>query len=30
VTGLLLFGNPGSNGTANNDPDGDPDPICHF
>lgn len=30
VTGILLFGTPGSDGTANNDPDGNPDPICHF
>lgn len=30
VAGILLFGTPGSDGTANNDPDGNPDPICHF
>lgn len=29
VAGLLLLGNPTSDGTANNDPDGDPDPIAH-
>jgi subtilisin family serine protease len=30
VCGLLLFGAPGSDGTAIDDPDGDPDPIAHF
>lgn len=30
VCGLLLFGTPSSDGTASNDPDGDPDPIAHF
>lgn len=30
VCGLLLFGKPNSDGTAKNDPDGDPDPIAHF
>jgi subtilisin family serine protease len=30
VAGLLLFGEPGSDGTAVGDPDGSPDPICHF
>lgn len=30
VCGLLLFGNPSSDGTAGGDPDGDPDPIAHF
>lgn len=29
VAGLLLLGNPTSDGTASNDPDGDPDPIAH-
>ncbi len=29
VAGLLLFGTPGSDGTAAGDPDGSPDPICH-
>lgn len=29
VAGLLLLGVPVTNGFANNDPDGDPDPICH-
>lgn len=31
VAGVLLVtgGNPGSDGTASNDPDGDPDPIVH-
>ncbi|MEH6625029.1 MAG: S8 family serine peptidase [Motiliproteus sp.] len=29
VCGLLLFGAPNSDGTANYDPDGDPDPIAH-
>ncbi|PWE18680.1 peptidase S8 [Marinicauda salina] len=28
VAGILLFGNPGSDGTVSGDPDGDPDPIC--
>jgi subtilisin family serine protease len=30
VAGILLFGSPKSDGTANNDPDGNPDPICHL
>lgn len=30
VAGLLLFGTPGFDGTANNDPDIWPDPICHY
>jgi len=30
VAGLLLFGTPGADGTAVGDPDGTPDPICHF
>jgi len=30
VAGLLLFGAPGSDGTASGDPDGSPDPICYF
>ncbi|MFP3942286.1 MAG: S8 family serine peptidase [Alphaproteobacteria bacterium] len=30
VAGILLFGSPGSDGNAIDDPDGDPDPICHF
>jgi hypothetical protein len=29
VAGLLLFGIPGSSGAAIDDPDGNPDPICH-
>lgn len=29
VAGLLLLGNITSDGTASNDPDGDPDPIAH-
>ncbi len=29
VAGLLLLGNVTSDGSANNDPDGDPDPIAH-
>ena len=29
VAGLLLFGHPGFDGTANGDPDGDADFICH-
>jgi len=29
VAGLLLFGEPGADGTAAGDPDGWPDPICH-
>jgi subtilisin family serine protease len=30
VAGLLLFGAPGSDGTAGGDPDGWADPICHY
>ena len=30
VAGLLLLGTPISDGFANNDPDGNPDPICHY
>ena len=30
VAGLLLLGIPGSDSTANDDPDGNPDPICHY
>lgn len=30
VAGILLLGNVGSDGTANCDPDGVPDPIAHF
>ncbi|NMG45446.1 S8 family serine peptidase [Aromatoleum toluvorans] len=29
VAGLLLWGTPNFSGSANNDPDGSPDPICH-
>jgi subtilisin family serine protease len=30
VTGILLFGPPTFDGTASNDPDNNPDPICHL
>lgn len=30
AAGVLLFGNPSSDGTVNGDPDGDPDPIIHL
>lgn len=30
VAGILLFGTPGADGSASNDPDGNPDPVCHF
>jgi hypothetical protein len=30
VAGLLLFGLPQEDGQVKNDPDFDPDPICHF
>lgn len=30
VCGILLFGNPRSDGNATNDPDGNPDPIAHL
>ena len=29
AAGVLLFGNPSSDGTVNGDPDGNPDPIIH-
>lgn len=29
VAGILLLGNVGTDGTANGDPDGNPDPIAH-
>lgn len=30
VTGLLLFGAPDASGFVSNDPDGNPDPVCHY
>ncbi len=30
VAGLLLLNSLNSNGTANNDPDGNPDPVASF